>query len=201
MPSRPTSYKPIGDIVTTPSWNALRELAAAQAGYFSSTQASAAGFSPQLLYKHARGGKLEHPLRGVYRIAMFPPAEHEDLVAHWLWSKRAGVFTHETALALHKLSDAMPSSLHMTLPTTGPRRTSVPKGLKLHYTEHPKAARSWVGPVPVSNPARAVLEVAEAGGDVDLVAQAINEGIRSGRFGIEDVATAAKYIAEQHGWT
>jgi len=48
--------------------------------------------------------------RGVYRLEHFPAGEHEDLVALWLWTDRAGVFSHETALALHGLSDTLPSN-------------------------------------------------------------------------------------------
>ncbi len=42
--------------------------------------------------------------RGVYRLVHFPVGDHEDLTAVWLWSEREGVFSHETALALHDLS-------------------------------------------------------------------------------------------------
>jgi hypothetical protein len=37
-------------------------------------------------------------------------------VVLWLWSGREGVFSHETALALHELSDVMPATRHVTVP-------------------------------------------------------------------------------------
>ncbi len=92
---------------TTPSWDDLFDLAAGQDGLFSTAQAAEAGYSPQLLQKHLRAGRVRRVRRGVYRLVHFPPGEHEDLAAVWLWSNRAGVFSHETALSLHELSDGL----------------------------------------------------------------------------------------------
>jgi predicted transcriptional regulator of viral defense system len=89
---------------TTPSWDDLFDLAAGQDGLFSTAQAAEAGYSPQLLQKHLRAGRVRRVRRGVYRLVHFPPGEHDDLAAVWLWSNRAGVFSHETALSLHELS-------------------------------------------------------------------------------------------------
>lgn len=60
--------------------------------------------------------------RGVYRLVHFPAGDHEDLTAVWLWSQHEGVFSHETALALHDLSDVLPSRAHLTLPRRSPSR-------------------------------------------------------------------------------
>ena len=65
----------------------------------------------------------------MYRLVEFPTGEHEDLVIAWLWSDRAGVFSHDTALALHNLSDALPAHLHMTLPATWIAGPSAPKAM------------------------------------------------------------------------
>jgi hypothetical protein len=49
----------------------------------------------------------------VLRLAQFPPSDHEDLVPLWLWAQKLGVFSHETALFLHDLSDVLPANRHM----------------------------------------------------------------------------------------
>lgn len=92
-----------------PDWNRLYETAAAQEGTFSTKQAAEAGYSPQLLAHHLKSGRVARVRRGVYRLVHYPAGEHEDLVAIWLWSERAGVFSHETALRLFELSDVLPS--------------------------------------------------------------------------------------------
>src|SRR5690349_14504727 len=91
-----------------PNWNHLFETAAAQEGLFTTQQAAEAGYSPQLLVHHVHRGRIVRVHRGIYRLVHFPAGEHEELVAAWLWSERMGVVSHQTALALHGLSDALP---------------------------------------------------------------------------------------------
>jgi predicted transcriptional regulator of viral defense system len=159
-----------------PDWRALLGIAYPQSGYFRTAQAATVGFSNQLLRKHRLSGRLARPLRGVYRLVDVPPGEHDDLVALWLWSEEAGVFSHETALALHELSDALPSRVHMTVPRAWARRSAVPRLLVLHHAKLPADDRTWVGSVPVTTVARTLRDAVDAGVDPDLVAQAIAEG-------------------------
>ncbi|HEY0713455.1 MAG TPA: hypothetical protein VGF45_12330 [Polyangia bacterium] len=48
-------------------------------------------------------------------MAAEPPSQpdwdvlYEELVTAWLWSDRAAVLSHQTALALHGLSDILPA--------------------------------------------------------------------------------------------
>lgn len=177
-----------------PSWDALYTLAAGQSGWFTGQQAHGCGFSDQLLAKHTKSGLLERRHRGIYRLARFPPADHEDLVVAWLWSRQEGVVSHETALQLHHLSDALPARIHLTLPThaSGEAR-KVPGDLSLHFADIPEADRTWMGPVPVTRAARTVRDVAADHGDAQLVEAAINQGIRDRVFGVADIGEAAAY--------
>ena len=119
---------------STPSWDRLFELALPQAGYFTLAQAREASFSPPLLQYHVREGLLQRAGRGVFRLTRYPPGENEDLVIAWLWSDRQGVFSHETALLLHGLSDALPEQKHLTVPAAwARRRLRVPGGVDLHF--------------------------------------------------------------------
>ena len=63
-----------------PSWDRLYEIASSQQGYFTTQQAAGVGYSPQLLGKHQRSGRVRRARRGVYRLVHFPPGEHEELV-------------------------------------------------------------------------------------------------------------------------
>ena len=112
------------NIEGSPDWDALFELAQGQQGYFTTSQAASVGYSSQLLYKYLRNGTVTRVRRGVYRLVHFPADQEEDLVPLWLWSERVGVFSHETALALQDLSDALPSRVHMTLPAAWRNRRS-----------------------------------------------------------------------------
>ena len=141
-----------------PRWSQLYETAAAQEGHFTTAQAAEAGYYPQLLTKYLKNGRIVRVRRGVYRLVHFPPGDHEDLVVVWLWSDRAGVFSHETALALHQLSDALPSRAHLTLPVAWKsRRLQLPTGVVPHFADLADGDRTWAGAVQITTPARTVI--------------------------------------------
>jgi predicted transcriptional regulator of viral defense system len=171
---------------TGPDWAELRTLAAAQGGFFAVRQAAQLGFSPQLLASHVRNGRLLRARRGIYRLAQFPPVEHDDLVELWLWSQREGVFSHETALALHELSDALPTRVHLTLPR-GTTRRSTPDGVVLHRADIPDADRMWIGLVPVTTPGRTLRDAVDDGIHPSLIEQAAREGTARGLLQREEL--------------
>lgn len=170
----------------TPEWDSLFDLAQAQAGYFTTKQAARAGYSPQLLAYH-RDKKVERVRRGIYRLVHFPASDHEDLVVLWLWSEQEGVFSHETALALHDLSDILPSRVHMTLPTTWRRRRlRVPSGLVVYFAEIGDGDRSSFEAVPVTAPRRTLRDCIETHVEPRLVGQAIRQARSRGLISEKD---------------
>lgn len=71
-------------------------------------------------------------------------------MVYWLWTEREGVYSGETALNLHELSDALPTQ-HLTLPESRrSRRLRVPKGIVLLFSDIPDTEWTWAGPVPVT---------------------------------------------------
>ena len=164
----------------TPDWDALFDVAQAQAGYFTTKQAAQAGYSPQLL-AYYRDNKVERVRRGIYRLVHFPASDHEDLVVFWLWSEQQGVFSHETALALHDLSDILPSRVHLTLPARWRRRRlRVPTGLVLHFADIRDGDRSTFDAVPATGPRLTLMDCIEAHVEPRLVEQAIRQARRRG---------------------
>lgn len=164
-----------------PSWDRLYEAAAGQAGHFTTRQAAEAGFSSQLLLKHLRAGRLTRVHRGIYRLVHYPASEHEEFVTVWLWSEQVGVFSHETALALHGLSDALPSKIHLTLPVEWQRRRlRIPVDVVLHHADVPAEERSWFGPIPVTNVSRTLNDCAKDGLSPELMRQAAKQALRRG---------------------
>ncbi len=147
----------------SPDWDRLFEIAAAQDGLFTTQQAGEAGYSPQLLAHHLGARRMVRVRRGIYRLVHFPAGDHEDLTVVWLWSEHTGVFSHQTALALHDISDVLPSQVHLTLPASWKRRRmSVPDGVVLHYGDVAESERRWFGPVPATGPARTLEDCAHA---------------------------------------
>ena len=185
--------------MAVPDWDALFEVAQAQAGYFTTQQAAAAGYSPQLL-AYLGSKKVARIRRGIYRLVHFPASDHEDLVVLWLWSEQAGVFSHETALALHDLSDVLPGKVHLTLPAAWRRRRlRVPAGLVLHFADVGDADRASFSAVPVTAPLRALRDCIEAKVAPSLVRQAILQARRRGLITAREEARLAAELGDPKG--
>jgi predicted transcriptional regulator of viral defense system len=164
-----------------PRWNELFETAARQEGLFTTQQAAAAGYSPQLVVHHVRAGRFVRVERGIYRLVHFPVGDREDLVAIWLWSERAGVFSHETALLLHDLSDVLPVRAHVTLPLAWRRRRlRVPAGVLVHHGDVPSEDRTWFGAVPTTNARRTLVDCARSHLSPELLEQATVQALQRG---------------------
>ncbi len=164
-----------------PAWEALYEIAASQEGLFTTQQASSAGYSAPLLAHHQKAGRIARLRRGIYRLVHFPPGEHEELVAAWLWAEQAGVLSHQVALSLHELSDVLPAQIHLTLPLAWrQRRFRVPEGIVLHHADVPSRERSWIGSVTVTSPRRTLIDCARAGFSPDLLRQAAKQALARG---------------------
>jgi predicted transcriptional regulator of viral defense system len=166
---------------TTAPWEALYELASEQSGYFSAAQASRLGFSTARLQYHVNAGKLERRARGVLRLRHFPASTLEEYVVHWLWSEQEGVFSHDTALMLHELSDAMPAKIHLTVPAAwATRRLRVPRELVLHFADVPERERTWKEYFPITAPRRTLQDCIRDHSSPELVAQAVRQAKERG---------------------
>jgi predicted transcriptional regulator of viral defense system len=179
-----------------PDWNALFEIAAGQEGLFTTQQGALAGYSPQLLVHHVRSGRALRVRRGIYRLVHFPAGEHEDLVAAWLWSERAGLLSHQTALGLHGLSDALPAHIHLTLPNAWrQRRFRIPEDIVLHHADVPDGDRTWFGAVPTTTVRRTLEDCAHAALSPDLLRQAAQQALQRGLLTPAELGAVAEVLA------
>jgi predicted transcriptional regulator of viral defense system len=175
-----------------PSWDNLYELAAAQEGYFTRSQAHDIGYSDPLLHYYVARKRLERTGRGLFRLVHFPPSDDEDLVATWLWSRQQGVFSHETALRLHQLSDVLPNEKHLTMPVAWRRRrVKVPAGLVLHFADLPPRNVEWHGAVRVTSPLRTLLDCEADAVNPELLSHAKRQALRRGLVQANDLRRAA----------
>src|SRR5258707_793273 len=179
-----------------PDWNRLFETAASQQGLFTTQQAAEAGYSPQLLVHYVQSGRAVRVRRGIYRLVHFPAGEQEELVAAWLWSERAGGVSHQTALAPPRLSDALPSHIHLTLPSAWRRpRFRVPVGVVLHHADLSPEDRDWFGAVPITTPGRSLNDCAREGLSPELLHQAAQQALRRGLVTKAELGDAEEALA------
>jgi len=160
-----------------PNHAALYRIAEQQAGYFTPAQAVEAGFSSKLLWHHARTGKLTRAAYGIYRFAQFPSSPHEDLFVAWLRCGPKAVISHDSALEVYELSDAVPGEIHVTVPRTSSRRRP---GIRLHTSRlSPGDLKKREG-LRVTSAPRTLADVARTGLDEELVRQAIEQALHRG---------------------
>jgi predicted transcriptional regulator of viral defense system len=164
----------------------LFEIARDQHGFFTTKQAEAAGFRRQSHYYHVQTGDWIREHRGIYRLARFPGAERPDLIRYWLWSRNRqdvpqGVYSHETALSLHELSDVMPAKVHMTVPRTFRRMAPPPRALVLHRGDLTPPDIEMIEGVPVTTPLRTILDLLGEGRiSEDVLVEALREALDRG---------------------
>ena len=178
-----------------PDWDRLYEIAAAQEGYFTTRQAAEADYYPALLAKYLSSGRIARIRHGIYRIIHFPAGEREELVVVWLWTGRVGVFSYETALALHGLSDVLPARIHVSIPISwSNRRLRVPEGVELHFDDVTEQETVWLGAVRATDVARTLSDCARAALAPDLVGQALREAEDRGLLDRESVPEVTDYL-------
>lgn len=166
-----------------PDLDQLFGFAVGQAGYFTAAQAREAGYSLQLLQHHLKHGSLERAGRGIFRFVRFPATDEGDLVVPWLWSERRGIVSHESALHVHDLADALPARIHLTLPTADAgRRLRIPPNVAVSYDDIPAEEIVQRGPVPVTSALRTLRDCVAAHVTPEWIQQAVERGLRRGLF-------------------
>ena len=172
----------------SPDADALYAVAEPQAGYFSTAQAADAGYSRSLVAHHASTGNFSRVRQGVYRLTRFPGSAHEDLYVAWLQAGPRAVISHDSALALYGLSDALPSEIHVTLPRTSSRRR---QGIRMHTTALTADEVTVRDGLPITTVTRTIADVIRAGMSSEHVTQAIREALERGLASEHDLEMAA----------
>lgn len=164
----------------------LFEIAEGQQGFFTAKQAKAAGFAENTHPYHVQVGNWIREHRGIYRLALFPTAEHPDLVKWALWSKNRdevmeGVYSHQTALSLYELSDLNPAKLHITVPTHFRRNSEIPAILVLHHSDLPDEDIQTAQGFKYTRPLRTILDLIEADSvERPFLRQALRQALHRG---------------------
>jgi predicted transcriptional regulator of viral defense system len=164
--------------------DALYAIAARQGGYVTTSQARDAGYGDSHLTYHRGTGQLERVGHGLYRVPSVPLHEHDELIRLALWSRdRSGrpqaVVSHDTALALHGISDVLPVATHLTVPPKF--RKPRPPGCVLHVARVPTDdLRSWTV-FSVTTPARTLADASSSRTmTAELLGQAVAQALREG---------------------
>ncbi len=181
----------------------LYEIAEAQQGFFTTKQAKAAGFAENTHPYHVQAGNWVREHRGIYRLVQFPPADRPDLVLWSLWSRNRnqeteGIYSHQTALSLHDLSDLNPSQLHMTVPPHFRRNGEIPGVLVLHFADLPATDVETAQGFKFTRPLRTILDLVDADTvERRFIRQALRQALQRGLITRQQIRSAQLAVPER----
>lgn len=180
--------------------NILNDLSASQHGLFTSAQARTAGVDRLALSRLESNGQIERVMHGVYRACAAPPFREEDVWAAWLalnpsvpaWERvrdgSEGSASHGTAAWLFGIGELNPAPITFTTPT---RKQTRRDGLRLVKGTVGKDDVVTIAGVPVTKPARIVLDLLDGGEDLSLVANVLRDAAA-----IDDEVLGSEFMAK-----
>lgn len=172
----------------------LALLAGSQDGLFTASQAESYGVARRLLSHHAKSGRYERLDRGLYLVPEIPGSPWREVVAAWLQAGAdQAVVSHETALAIHDLSDVISDQIHITVPRAR-RSLRRPPGAIIHTRLEPFGdgdvqLRHFVR---VTAPAVSILDCLEVGTGLEQIELAIRQAHERGWISPEDLRGRAR---------
>jgi predicted transcriptional regulator of viral defense system len=175
------------------SQNQLFEVVDRQQGFFTAKQAEECGYARSNFHFKLESGEWTQEGRGIYRLGRYPVTDRPELILWSLWSRNVkdtpqGVWSHETALDIHELSDVMPAKMHMTVPRSFRRRIEVPKVLFLHYANLQQTEIEDRQGYRVTTPYKTIIDIIEVETVADnFIIQAVNQVLKRGLVTSEEL--------------
>ena len=152
-----------GKDATRPIGGAVARLAARQHGVVARFQVRQLGASDDAIDRWVRDGRLHRLHAGVYAVGHTAVTQHERWMAAVLASGEGAVLSHASAAGLWDL--AADNGVPHTTTSTG-RRTR--RGLRVHHSSLPPDEVTTRHRIPVTTPARTLLDLAATSTRKDL---------------------------------
>jgi predicted transcriptional regulator of viral defense system len=159
---------------------ALTELARAQDGLFSASQATAKGVDRHQLQRLVNQRLLERDQRGLYRLTPFPESEHAELWRAVLWpaiqrAETPAVLSDGTALSLYEVSTNNPSTIDITVPRRLRLRRDPPPGIRIRRRDYEDSDLTTVSGLPVTTLYRTLVDLIMDAAGLQFVDEALKD--------------------------
>ena len=107
-----------------------------------------------------------------------------------------GVFSHQTALSLHELTDANPRKLDLTVPPDFRKGSPIPSIIRLHFADVEADERETISGVPATNALRTIVDVWREGTlPKPMLQTAFREAFRIGKLTRRQITHSRKIPA------
>jgi hypothetical protein len=149
--------------------------AARQHGVISRSQLLAAGVGDDAIWRRVSSGLWTQLFPGVYAVPGAPASWKQDLMAACLWAGDGAAASHRAAAALLGLEGFPEGPLEIS----GCRKTRRPRRkLLLHYVDLPSGHRTRKFGIPITTPARTLVDLAAVA--ANRVERALDDALRKG---------------------
>ena len=149
----------------------VSEIAARQHGRVTTAQLRACGFGNGSIEKAVAAGRLHRVHTGVYAVGHLAPSRLGDWHAAVLACGSEAVLSHRSAATLFNVRDGVGPRIDVTIPSGGRKRP----GIAIHRARlEPWERTTWQG-IPVTSPARTLVDLAHTLRDADAVGWALRE--------------------------
>lgn len=188
---------------------ALADLAAAQWGLVTAAQAGRLGIGRMQLTRLATAGLLSRLSHGVYLSRWVAADAVTDLRAAWLSLDPARTaeerltadltdvaVSHASAAELQELGSLYPDRHEFT---SGRRRQTRRPDIRLHQRPLPASDSAVVHGLPVTTPARTVVDLLAQRQDTEHVAQILGDAAERGVLDLRGLADRLAPLAAAHG--
>ncbi|MFC8835353.1 type IV toxin-antitoxin system AbiEi family antitoxin domain-containing protein [Streptomyces griseoincarnatus] len=187
----------------------LSGVAADQWGLVTAAQAKAHGLSAVQLKRLTEAGLLENVGRGVYALSAAGLPHHLEIKVAWLrlqptvpaWERPiggpdSGVISHASACQLHSLGDIPAPDVEISVPR---RRTTTEPFVRMRTANLPTADITMVDGLPVTTPARTIIDLLHTKADGGHVGGVIADAERRDLVDINVLAQAVQPYARKYG--
>ncbi|MGY1527270.1 type IV toxin-antitoxin system AbiEi family antitoxin domain-containing protein [Streptomyces sp. MN3] len=187
----------------------LSGVAADQWGLVTAAQAKAHGLSAVQLKRLTEAGLLENVGRGVYALSAAGLPHHLEIKVAWLrlqptvpaWERPiggpdSGVISHASACQLHSLGDIPAPDVEISVPR---RRTTTEPFVRMRIANLPTADITMVDGLPVTTPARTIIDLLHTKADGGHVGGVIADAERRDLVDINVLAQAVQPYARRYG--
>ena len=154
----------------------VRTVQRRQMGLITAAQCADLGVTRKVIAHQVGAGRWDRPLRGVYRDRLHPESVQQRSLGAALWAGPAAVVSFSAAGALMGLDGVTPDRPHVWLPSSCSARSEL---VVVHRGAIAMADRRRLGPIPVTSPARTLIDLAGVLDDEDLAA-AVEDAIHRG---------------------
>ena len=112
----------------------------------------------------------------------------------WLWTRKKGVISHETAAALYELGDLLPAKIHLCVPSDFRKKPT--KNVVLHKADLRESEIEKRDGLPVTTALRTILDLARSHLDDERLLAVTSDAIQRGLLSRNDLLDALSRMPE-----